>query len=90
MKYEVTAFINDKEYTKTVNVRSNAKNETLFVKCAKSILEDLLAAKEIIGHVTINWDLPNVWRNGAIGALWIEKPFVNITIIREDGMCIAL
>lgn len=90
MRYNVSAFINDTEYNYTVSCRWDAKTETLFKKCVSAVHRDLSKTGILPEKVRYSYDLPNVWRNGAIGALWIEKPFCNITVVRADGCCIAL
>lgn len=90
MKYNVSCVVNDREYETTVSVRSDATISKLFYKCAMAMCDILWRAKEIFGYVQWNYDKPNIWTNGAVGALWIEEPFINISVIREDGCCIAL
>ena len=90
MKYKVTACVGEKAYETTVKCRWDANDNTLFQKCANEIATILRKAQEISGRVTYSYDLPNVWRNGAVGALWFNDPFINVTIIREDGCVYAI
>lgn len=88
MKYNVSCSVNDKDYDVTVSCRWDAKKMALFKKCATEMYFAL--RKDGVKPVGYSMDMPNVWTNGGIGALWFVEPFANVSIIREDGCCIAL
>lgn len=86
MKYIVSVYYNEKEYTATASVRSDAKWKTVAIKCISAIVE-VLKREKIIANNRIEYgiDPPNVWTNGAFASAWIIKPFMDIYAIREDG-----
>ena len=90
MKYNISACVNNTEYNYTVSCRWDAKTETLFRKCASVVHADLARRGILPDVVSFNYELPNVWTNGAVGAVWFSAPYCNISIVRDDGCCIAL
>ena len=90
MKYEVSTYTQDeKEIKITVNVRSDAKMKTVFHMCAVEMHHELCKRGLAPDTISFGYDLPNVYRNGAVGSLWFEKPFYNICIAREGCGYIA-
>lgn len=90
MRYEVSTYTQDeKEIKITVSVRSDANKKTLFHKCAVEMHHELCKRGLAPETISFGYDLPNVWRNGAVGSLWFEKPFYNICIAREGCGYIA-
>lgn len=85
MRYIVSTYTEDEEEISIiVSCRATAKTETLFRKCA-AFMDSALHKRNLINNGTEwYWDLPNIWRNGAVGALWCDDPFYNVTIRRED------
>ena len=91
MKYTVTTYDDhENKYETIVSCRLDASTKTLYRKCMSAICSVLRDSDKIPDTITYGYDLPNVWTNGAIGALWIKEPFLNVSIIREDGCRIAL
>lgn len=88
MKYNVSCVVNDREYEVQVSCRWDAKTKTLFRKCMTELYFALY--RDGIKPVGYSMEMPNIWTNGAIGAVWFVEPFANVSIIREDGCCIAL
>lgn len=89
MKYIVTTFHNEQEITVTVSCRWDAHNKTLFKKCAQEMHHKLCEMRLTPDRISFGYDLPSVWRNGAVGALWFDEPYFHISIEREDGCTIA-
>ena len=91
MKYTVTAWIDDnRKFETKVNVRSDACNKTVFVKCMNAIGFELIKAKAIPDHTRYQYTLPNIWTNGYLGSAWFCDPFINIAIQEETGAWLAL
>lgn len=90
MKYNVTAFVNDNEYTVSVSARSDMRVKNLFHKCAAAVHADLARRGILPDSIAVNYEMPNVWINGGVGAVWFSDPYCNISIIRDDGCCLAL
>lgn len=90
MIYNVSAYCNDIEYNYTVSARADMKTKNLFRKCASVVHSDLARRGVLPCTVSFNYELPNIWVNGAVGAVWFSDPYCNISIIRADGCCIAL
>lgn len=89
MKYNVTSYYNDREFTANVSCRSNAKIETLYAKCMDAIARELFKANAFTKAVKWKGEKPNVWINGCVGAVWFEDPFINVQITSENGCTIA-
>ena len=88
MKYIVETCTADEEIISvTVSCRSDASRDYLFRKCAAGMASELYKRELISDATEWQWDLPNIWRNGAVGALWCSKPYYNCTIRREDVDC---
>lgn len=90
MKYNVCACVNDTEFNYVVSARADMKTKNLFRKCASVVHSDLARRGVLPRTVAFNYELPNIWLNGAVGAVWFSDPHCNISIIRADGCCIAL
>ena len=90
MKYKVSTWTeNEEEIAGTVSCRRDASNKVLFKKCAIEIHHELCKRGLTPDTIRFGYDLPNVWRNGAVGSLWFEKPYYNICIAREGCGYIA-
>ncbi len=73
MDYMPFAYEGDNVYCiKSVKIRSDAKIETVYKKLAFELVREI---KRRGVHVNdpfiISYDLPNVWRNGAVGSVWM-------------------
>lgn len=91
MWYNVRAELDvDKTIEINVSVRQNAKLQTVFVKCMNEIGRKLIKNGIIPETARYQYDLPNIWRNGCVGAAWFIDPFINITIKQKDGAWLAL
>ena len=85
MKFIVATCTDNEEIIEVVvSCRCGASIQTLFRKCAEAIGAELYKRNMITPRTTWRYDPPNVWRNGAVGALWFEEPFLNVTIRRKD------
>lgn len=90
MKYEVsTCTESGKEIMILVSVRSDASRETLFKKCASEMHHKLNEMGLVPDTIRFGYELPNIWTNGAVGAVWFEDPYYNICIARENCGYIA-
>ena len=88
MKYEVsTCTENGDEIRISVSARSDMSTENLFKKCAIEMHHELCRRGLAPQTIRFRYDLPNVWRNGAVGSVWFENPLYNICISREDCKC---
>lgn len=68
MRYIVETCTADEELISvTVSCRSNASIEHLFRKCASFMASELYKRNLINNGTEWHWDLPNIWRNGAVG-----------------------
>ena len=83
MKYMVDTFVpeEEKEVETVISVRCDAKLENV-VRKAVIALMPILGLKKC----RYNVDMPNVWRNGAVGTLTIDhKYFVGIRAEGHDA-----
>lgn len=86
MKYRVSTWTeNEEEIAVTVSCRRNANNKTLFRKCATEIHHELCKRGLAPERTRFSADLPNIWRNGYCGSLWLVDPYYNITIVENNG-----
>ena len=91
MKYTVTAFVTeDDEVSVEVSVRGNAKTETVFRKCMNEVGRKLIERGILKEGAKFQYDKPNLWRNGGVGAAWFCSPFIDVTIQEENGAWLAL
>ena len=86
MKYRVSTWTeNEEEIAVTVSCRRDASNKVLFKKCAIEIHHELCKRGLAPSKISFNGDLPNIWRNGYCGSLWLVDPYYNITIVENNG-----
>ena len=91
MKYKVTAYAEeDSEICVDVSVRQDAKTETVFRKCMNGIGRKLIERGILKEGAKFQYDKPNLWRNGGVGAAWFCSPFIDVTIQEENGAWLAL
>ena len=89
MKYTVTAYAGENEYSVTVNCRYDAKIETLYRKCMNEVSYPLFKKGVLSHNATWRGEKPNIWINGAVGSVWFVNPFINVSIVAENGCVIA-
>lgn len=68
------AYTDDGEYVHQVNVkiRSDARIRTVYEKLAVAVVRELRRnGKHRQDVFEIHMDLPNVWRNGGVGSVWM-------------------
>lgn len=90
MNYVVSCSVSGHDHNIIVSCRSDASTRTLFEKCARAMHHELCMKGHAPESVRFGYELPNVWTNGAIGCVWFDLPSSTVSIIREDGCCLAL
>ena len=91
MKYTVTAHVTESvEVVKEISIRTGAKMGTVFQRCMVEIGRELIERKVIAPSTQYQYDLPNIWRNGCLGAAWFIDPLINVTIRQGNGAWLAL
>ena len=90
MRYEVSTYTPDEQEIKIiVSMRADADKKNLFKKCASEMHHELCKRGLAPETIRFGYDLPNIWRNGAVGCLWFVEPFYNICIAQEGHGYIA-
>ncbi len=89
MKYTIAVYTqhDETEIEKELNIRADARLETVVRKAAEEMAE-VLVEKGLLAHpVTYVADMPNVWRNGGLGTLRIQddKDYFFIGIRHSDS-----
>ncbi len=83
MKYTIAVLSGieeDNVIEKEISVRADARLETVVKKAAEEI-GMVLEKKGLLARPARYWvDMPNVWRNGAVGTLFVEDDKRNYLI----------
>lgn len=93
MKYTVRAVNRwaDDAHDNEVSIRSDASLRTQYLRFARaaasSIYRDGATAERSYEY---GIDLPNVWRNGCVGAIWLTMggEFYDVQVTRADNGCV--
>lgn len=89
MKYTFAVYTQHDEagIEKEVNIRADARLKTVVRKAAEEMAEVLVENGLLVRPVSYVADMPNVWRNGAVGTLRIQddKDYFFVGIRHSDS-----
>lgn len=88
MKYYITTCTSDGiGITCSVNVRADAKRNTLVKRSVQTIYDELHRLGLIGENAKVHIEHPNIWVNGGVGFISMDdgERTYSVTIQREDG-----
>lgn len=90
MKYVAEFYLNNKEHNVEFNFYGY-KNKNLFFKAAKEVVNHIYNNELENDVYTCTIDLPNVWRNGAVGYIALQrmsnKTYIQINLRQKRSKC---